>query len=89
MPKLERCGQAHRQRAHGEVLPVIERDAVGAAIVDREANGVIDPMIDAARVPNLLPAGAGTPINPIRPMPVFHTSGYYIQGINFGLVYRW
>jgi hypothetical protein len=52
--------------------------------------GVIDPNIDAARVPNLLPAGSGAPLaTSISPQPQFHASGYYIQGINFGLVYRW
>ncbi len=52
--------------------------------------GVIDTNIDAARVPNLLPADSGgTPVFPPRPMPQLHPSGYFIQGINFGLVYKW
>lgn len=52
--------------------------------------GVIDQNIDAARVPNLLPPNSpGGPIFPAQPMPQLHTSGYFIQGINFGLVYRW
>jgi hypothetical protein len=51
---------------------------------------VIDTNIDAARVPNLLPPGAGAPLaGVIRPQPQLSTSGYFIQGINFGLVYRW
>lgn len=50
---------------------------------------VIDQSLDAARVPNLLPPGAGTPVVPVRPMPVMNTSGYFVQGINFGLVYKW
>ncbi len=51
---------------------------------------VIDTSLDAARVPNLLPPGAGTPVaGMIRPAPVFSTSGYFVQGISFGLVYRW
>jgi hypothetical protein len=49
---------------------------------------VIDTRIDAARVPNLLPPGSGTAVLP-RPAPLLSTSGYYIQGINFGLVYKW
>lgn len=49
----------------------------------------VDPRLDAARVPNLLPAGTGVPISPVRPMPQFNTSGYFIQGISFGVAYRW
>jgi len=51
--------------------------------------GVIDPNVDAARVPNLLPAGAATPVTPVHPVPLMNPTGYFIQGINFGLVYRW
>jgi hypothetical protein len=50
--------------------------------------GVIDTNIDAARVPNLLPAGAA-PLAQVHPVPLLHTSDYFVQGINFGLVYRW
>lgn len=51
---------------------------------------VIDQRLDASRVPNLLPADtAGTPVLPARPMPLLSTSGYFIQGINFGLVFKW
>lgn len=50
---------------------------------------VIDQSLDAVRVPNLLPPGAGTPVVPARPMPLMSTSGYFVQGINFGLVYKW
>jgi hypothetical protein len=50
----------------------------------------IDPFIDAARVPNLLPAGAGMPMaGVVRPQPTYGSSGYFIQGISFGLIYRW
>src|SRR5262245_52194702 len=45
---------------------------------------VIDPRIDAARVPNLLPPTAGAVPVALRPLPQLSTSGYYIQGINFG-----
>lgn len=51
--------------------------------------GAINPYIDAARVPNLLPPGTGTPIAPAQPFPQLHTNGYFVQGINFGLMYRW
>ncbi|MBP3959226.1 BBP7 family outer membrane beta-barrel protein [Gemmata sp. G18] len=50
----------------------------------------IDTRLDAARVPNLIPSGSGVPLaSPIRPQPQFSTSGYFIQGISFGLTYRW
>jgi hypothetical protein len=51
--------------------------------------GAINQNIDAARVPNLLPPGSATPISPPQPYPQLHTTAYYIQGINFGLMYRW
>ncbi len=51
---------------------------------------VVDTRLDAARVPNLLPPGSGTPlVDVVRPQPQFSTNGYSIQGITFGLVYRW
>ncbi|MDY3563717.1 BBP7 family outer membrane beta-barrel protein [Gemmata sp. JC673] len=50
----------------------------------------IDMRLDAARVPNLLPPGTGAPLtNTVRPVPQFNTSGYFVQGISFGLMYRW
>ena len=50
----------------------------------------IDPRLDAARIPNFLPPGAVAPVAGIvRPVPLMSTSGYFIQGINFGLSYRW
>jgi hypothetical protein len=49
-----------------------------------------DLRLDAARVPNLLPPGSGMPLaSPIRPQPLLSTSGYFVQGISFGLAYRW
>jgi hypothetical protein len=51
--------------------------------------GAVNPYIDAARIPNFLPAGTGTPVTPAQPFPQLHTNGYFIQGINFGLMYRW
>jgi hypothetical protein len=50
---------------------------------------VIDTNIDAARVPNLLPAGSAVPTTAIHPTVPLTTSGYFVQGINFGLAYRW
>jgi hypothetical protein len=50
----------------------------------------IDQAVDAARVPNFLPPGAVAPLPGIvRPTPQMSTSGYFIQGISFGLMYRW
>jgi hypothetical protein len=50
--------------------------------------GVIDQNLDAARVPNL--ASSGTPLaNPLRPVPIMNPTGYFVQGISFGMVYRW
>ena len=50
---------------------------------------VIDTSLDAARVPNLLPPGSAGPIAGLpRPTPLFSTSGYFVQGISFGLTYR-
>jgi hypothetical protein len=49
----------------------------------------IDPNIDAARIPNFLPPGA-TPIAGVpRPAPQFHSSGFAVQGISFGLQFNW
>ena len=51
---------------------------------------VINQNIDAARVPNLLPAGSGLPLaGTAQPIPHLSTSGYFVQGISFGLVYKW
>jgi hypothetical protein len=50
--------------------------------------GVIDQNLDAARVPNL--ASSGSPLsNPLRPVPILNPTGYFVQGISFGMVYRW
>jgi hypothetical protein len=51
--------------------------------------GVIDTNIDAARVPNLLPAGSAAPTAAIHPTVPMTTSGYFVQGISFGVSYRW
>jgi hypothetical protein len=49
----------------------------------------INPYIDAARVPNLLPPGTAAPLSAAHPTPQLSTSGYFVQGISFGLVFRW
>ncbi len=51
--------------------------------------GAVNPNIDAARIPNFLPPGTGTPVNPAQPFPIMQTNGFFIQGISFGLMYRW
>ena len=52
--------------------------------------GTIDPVIDAARIPNFpLPNSPailpGTP----RPEPQFRTTDFWAQGINFGIQWTW
>ncbi|MBX9582154.1 MAG: BBP7 family outer membrane beta-barrel protein, partial [Gemmataceae bacterium] len=54
----------------------------------RPAN-VIDPVVDAARVPNFLPGGAaplpGTP----RPAPQLNGTDFFAQGVSFGVQWTW
>jgi hypothetical protein len=50
--------------------------------------GLIDQGVDAARIPNF-PAGAATPLPFPRPAPQFNLSDYFVQGISFGLSWRW
>jgi hypothetical protein len=52
------------------------------------AGDTIDPRVDAARVPNLVPPGTAAPAA-FRPLPQFHTDGYFLTGINFGMSFRW
>lgn len=61
---------------------------IGLSSVVR-AGDLVNPNIDAARVPNLLPPGTAMAVLPAQPTPTLNTSGYFIQGINFGLIYRW
>ena len=50
----------------------------------------IDTHLDAARVPNLLPPGSGVPVaGYTRPIPQLQQTGIFVQGISFGLVFRW
>ncbi|MCE9564007.1 MAG: BBP7 family outer membrane beta-barrel protein [Planctomycetes bacterium] len=50
----------------------------------------IDGNVDVARIPNFLPAGTATPIagTPI-PAPQIKSSGFFVQGISFGLQFNW
>lgn len=54
----------------------------------RPAN-VIDPVVDAARVPNFLPTGTpplpGTP----RPAPRLDATDFFAQGVSFGVQWTW
>ncbi len=46
----------------------------------------IDRVLDVNRIPNFR---AATPINDVRPAPLFNTTDFWAQGINFGAEYRW
>jgi len=51
--------------------------------------GLINQNIDVARIPNF-PVGSGTPLPGIaQPAPQFHLSDYFVQGISFGVQFRW
>ena len=51
--------------------------------------GLIDTGIDVARIPNF-PAGGVTPLPGVaRPAPQFNLSDYFVQGISFGVQFRW
>jgi hypothetical protein len=53
------------------------------------AGDVIDPYVDAARIPNFLNP-PGTPIAGMpRPAPQLRSAGFFVQGISFGLRYDW
>ncbi len=54
----------------------------------RPAN-VIDPFIDAARIPNFPQPGNPMPLANIHPVPLFHSTGFFVQGISFGLQFTW
>lgn len=52
--------------------------------------GTIDTNIDAARIPNFPLPGNPAPLAGVaRPMPIFNTSEYFVQGISFGLQFNW
>jgi hypothetical protein len=50
--------------------------------------GLIDQGVDVARIPNF-PAGSTTPLPIARPAPQFNLSDYFVQGISFGVQFRW
>ncbi len=52
---------------------------------------MIDTNIDIARIPNFaVPGGGTTPVTGLpRPAPLFRTNDFFVQGINFGLEFRW
>jgi hypothetical protein len=49
---------------------------------------LINTNIDAARIPNFL-AGGRAPLPFAQPTPQFHLSDYFVQGISFGVQFRW
>jgi len=50
----------------------------------------IDTNVDAARIPNFLPPGSAGPVaGPPSPGPQFRSSGFFVQGISFGLQFNW
>jgi hypothetical protein len=52
--------------------------------------GLIDPNVDAARIPNFPLPGTPGPLGGIpRPTPQFNLSDYFVQGVSFGLQFRW
>jgi hypothetical protein len=50
--------------------------------------GLIDTSVDVARIPNF-PAGGTTPLAFPRPAPQFNLSDYFVQGVSFGVAFRW
>ena len=54
------------------------------------ASDAIDPVLDAARIPNFPLPGNPAPIAGFnRPAPAIHTSDFWAQGISFGLQFNW
>jgi hypothetical protein len=50
---------------------------------------VIDPNLDAARIPNFAVPGSPAPLAVPRPVPQMTTTDFFAQGINFGLQWTW
>ena len=54
------------------------------------ASGTVDPVVDAARIPNFPLAGNPVPLSGVAaPAPQFRTTDFWAQGINFGLQWTW
>lgn len=54
------------------------------------ASGTIDPVVDAARIPNFpLPGNPAVLPGTPHPAPQFRTTDFWAQGINFGLQWTW
>jgi hypothetical protein len=52
--------------------------------------GVIDTVVDAARIPNFPLPGNPTPLGGLpRPTPQMRTTDFFAQGISFGLSFTW
>ena len=51
--------------------------------------GLINQNIDAARIPNFLANGTAPLPGIPQPTPQFHLSDYFVQGISFGVSFRW
>ena len=94
-------GGPHPAPASLEFLPGVERYATltrlegsfdVALLTDcpnpGRTEGLIDQGVDVARIPNF-PAGATTPLPFPRPTPQFNLSDYFVQGISFGVSWRW
>ncbi len=50
---------------------------------------VIDPNIDAARIPNFTVPGNPAPLPFPRPTPQLNTTDFFAQGISFGMQWTW
>ncbi|VTT99680.1 Protein containing DUF1551 OS=Rhodopirellula maiorica SM1 GN=RMSM_05043 PE=4 SV=1: DUF1551 [Gemmataceae bacterium] len=51
--------------------------------------GAIDTNLDAARIPNFLATPAAPVPGTPRPAPQFNASGFFVQGISFGVQFNW
>ena len=51
--------------------------------------GLINPNVDPARIPNFPLPNGGSPVFPPQPAPLFRTTDFFAQGINFGIQFTW
>jgi hypothetical protein len=49
----------------------------------------IDTTIDVTRIPRFVPPGVPVQPDGPRPAPLFQSSDFWAQGVNFGVEYRW